>query len=193
MSGFGFDSSDWQDEGLLCCILAVQGLIASTVTIIVKYFKRRKFGVTSYTKKAKIFAGLAVGVLTAFSGFYIYQVASYHFTVTKKDYKFQKLLTIGTYMFDELHEGNFDLNQCIYHEDIENIQSDVYDAFRYTYFEEVYFLDQHTVCIYEGALFDSMNGYIVTDGEKEYSQKYFKIGGYENLYSWRGETRPEYW
>ena len=192
MWSYGFGSSDWQEDGIIFCFLSAQGFVVSSVILITAYFRNKKFTVVTAKKSPKIFAGILTVFLIAFSGVYSYEMISYPYG-SDTDFQNQKLLTIGKYMFDELHSGNFDLNKYIYSEDIENIKSDSYTAFKYTPFNEVYFLDEHTVCIYESALFDSMKGYIVTDGQKDYSTPFYKIKGYDNLYSWSGETHPEYW
>ena len=188
----GFDSPEWQSDGIICCSVSILGFVVSSVILITAYFKHKKSPVVTAKKSTKIFAGIFTAFLIAFSGVYSYEMIAYPYG-TNQDFQNQKLLAIGKYMFDELHNENFDLNKNIYHKNIEDIKSNAYDAFRYTRFEEVYFLDKHTVCIVDGAFFDSMRGYIVTDGEKDYSDKYNKINGYDNLYSWSGETRPEYW
>ena len=192
MWSYGFGSSDWQEDGIIFCFLSAQGFVVSSVILITAYFRNKKFTVITAKKSTKIFAGILTAFLIAFSGFYSYEMISYPYG-KNQDFQNQKLLTIGKYMFDELHSGNFDLNKYIYSEDIENIKSDAYSAFKYSPFNEVYFLDEHTVCIYGDALFDSMSGYIVTDGQKEYSKLFHKVKDYDNLYSWHGETRPEYW
>ena len=186
----GFDSPEWQEDGMICCFLSILGLIVSTVILITAYFRNKKSPVVTAKKSTKIIAGIFTDFLITFSGVYSYEIISYPYG-ENHDFQNQKLLAIGEYMFEELDSGNFDLDKNIRHEDVESVKSDAYDAFRYTRFESVYFLDKHTVCIYEGGLFDSVKGYIVTDGEKEYPPKYNKINGYDNLYSWSGETLPE--
>lgn len=77
--------------------------------------------------------------------------------------------------------------------------ADVYKAVRYLDFCNIRFLDEHTVMITEDVIFQSVRGYLVTDGQKSYSNGICKIPGSgfdgqqidihkgsENIYSWNG-------
>lgn len=193
----GSFGNGWQWEGFFDCVIGVVGFLPTLITMIVIYIKRKKSTVPPIKKIAKIYAVCIVVLLTALSGLNIYKTVFYPFTENIL-YSEKRLVKIGGYMFMKLKLKDFNLDTHINKKDYseyvdKNYNPSAYNSFQYTDFEEIYFLDEHTVCICQGAMFDSVKGYIVTDGEKEYSQKYNKIDGYDNLYSWSGETRPEYW
>ena len=68
------------------------------------------------------------------------------------------MTTIGEYMFDKLHEGDFDTNTSFRKKELSeyidrNKNSDVYSAVRYSELISVGFLDEHTVKITVKVLF----------------------------------------
>ena len=118
------------------------------------------------------------------------------------DLRNQKLITIGEYMLDKLHEGDLYPNTSFEKKELSEYidhskDSDVYNAVLFSDFSSISFLDEHTVMINNGAMFHSVSGYLITDGQKSYPNGFLELpgSGYDsdgiyirgesdNIYSW---------
>lgn len=192
-------NNDWTN-GVIEFVTGIHGFLTSLITMSVIYLHQRK---KTALPAGKIIKGFSVAVsvfLLAFTGFNVYEIVSYDYSQNTVDFRSQKLTTIGEYMFDKLHNGDFDtgiyLNKIELMEQIDN-NPDAYNAVRYLDFDDIKFWDEHTVLITEEVIFQSVRGYLITDGQKCYPNGFLEIpgSGYdggriyvyevkENIYSW---------
>lgn len=192
-------SNDWTN-GVIELITGIHGFLTSLITMIVIYLQQRKTPEPPAGKVRKIFAVAVSVFLIAFTGFNVYEIVSYDYSQNTVNFRSQKLTTIGEYMFDKLHDGEFDtdihLNKRELLEQIDN-NPDAYNAVRYLDFDDIEFLDEHTVLITEEVIFQSVRGYLITDGQKSYPNGFLELpgSGYDgsgiyvdvgsdNIYSW---------
>ena len=195
-------NNDWT-IGVTEFITGIHGFLTSLITLIIIYLYRRKRPTTSVRKIRKGFAVAVSVFLLVFTGFNVYEIASYDYSQNTVDFRSQKLTTISEYMFDRLHEGDFDNNTSFKKKELleyigTNSNSDVYIAVLYSDFSSICFLDEHTVMISNGTIFQSDSGYLITDGQRNYPNGFLKLpgsgydgegidvhGGKDNIYSWR--------
>lgn len=194
-------NNDWTN-GVIELITGIHGFLTSLITIIVIYLNQRK---KPALPAGKIIKGISVAVsvfLLAFTGFNMYEIVSYDYSQNPVDFRSRKLTTIGGYMLDKPHEGDFDTNTSFRKKELSeyidrNKDSDVYNAVLFSDFDDIGFLDEHTIMITEEVIFQSVRGYLVTDGQKSYPNGFIKIpgsgydgggidvhGGADNIYSW---------
>ena len=193
--------NDWTN-GVIEFVTGIHGFLTSLITMVIIYLQQRKRPASPAEKVRKVFAVTVSVFMIAFTVFNVYSIVSYDYSQNTVDYQSQKLMTIGEYMFDKLHEGDFDTNTSFRKKELSeyidrNKNSDVYSAVRYSELISVGFLDEHTVKITVKVLFHSISGYLITDGQKNYKNGFYKIpgSGYdgggiyihresENIYSW---------
>lgn len=187
-------------NGVTEFVTGIHGFLTSLITLIVIYLLQRKRPAKPTGKISKVFAVFVSVFLIAFTVSNVYEIVSYDYSQNTVDFRSQKLMTIGEYMFDKLHDGDFDTNIHLRKRDlIEQIDynSDAYNAVVYSDFDDIRFRDEHTVMITEEVLFHSVKGYLITDGKKDYQNGFLKLpgSGYDgegiyvhlrsdNIYSW---------
>ena len=192
-------NNDWTN-GEIELVTCIHGFLTSLITMIVVYLHQRNKPASPAGKVRKGFAVAVSVFLLASAAVNIYEMASYDYSQNTVNFRSQKLTTIGEYMFDRLHDGDFDtdihLNKRELLEQIDN-NPDAYNAVRYSDFEDIEFLDEHTVMITEEVIFQSVRGYLITDGQKSYPNGFLELpgsgydgsgiyvdGGSDNIYSW---------
>lgn len=192
-------NNDWTN-GVIEYITGIHGFLTSLITMLVVYLWQRKSPVSPAGKIRKGFAIAVSVVLFIFTGFHVYEIASYDYTQNTVDFTSQKLTTIGEYMFDKLQDGNFDTGIHLKKRELmEQIDDnpDAYNAVKYSDFDDIKFMDEHTIMITEEVIFQSVRGYLITDGQKSYPNGFLEIpgsgydgggidvyGGKDNIYSW---------
>ncbi len=194
-------NNDWTN-GVIEFIAGIYGFLTSLITMIVIYLYRRKRPAIPSGKIRKVFTVFISVFMIAFTVFNVYSIVSYDYSQNTVDFRSQKLTTIGEYMFDRLHEGNFDNNTSFRKKELSeyidrNKDSDVYIAVLFSDFSSIRFLDDHTVMISNGAIFQSVSGYLITDGQRSYPNGFLKLpgseydgegidvrGGSDNIYRW---------
>lgn len=160
----------------------IHGFLTSLITMIVIYLRQRKRPAITAGKIEKGVAVVLSVLLMGFTVSNVYSIVSYDYSQNTVDFKRYKLLKVSEYMFDKLHDGEFDTNTYLKKQELlkfieDNKDSDVYDAVRYSDFDDIEFLDEHTVMICNGAIFQSVSGYLITDGQKNYTNSFYIIPG----------------
>lgn len=149
-------------------------------------------------KKRTLFLTFIFSVLIILISFMIFTFKHYKPTTNKST----AALTIADFMFKEIEKGNISTDVSIDAERLLQLAgeySDVYKAFINADFIDVFMLDNHTVMFISDVIFQSVRGYLVTDGLEITSYRIdvphdFGFDGdnisvhksekYDNLYSW---------
>ena len=101
--------NDWTN-GVIEFVTGIHGFLTSLITMVIIYLQQRKRPASPAGKVRKVFAVTVSVFMIAFTVFNVYSIVSYDYSQNTVDYQGQKLTTIGEYMFDKLHEGDFDTN-----------------------------------------------------------------------------------
>ena len=177
------------NESLFLCGVGIHGFFTSLIAFPVIDSRRKKKPEKPSGKPVKLLASVSVALVIFLAG-----ITTFGLFLPKQND--QALMIVGQFMFDELHENDPTNAQISFDEHIRNSPF-AYSAYLYLDSPSVSYLDEHTVFVEYGAYFQSVSGYLITDGKKSYPDSYLEIpgSGYDgsriyihkesdNIYSW---------